>query len=239
MNSKSEQVKSFFDKTQLYFHKDADVSIRTLIVHELLGELNHSRILDLGCGDGRISLQYMSQSNHLTLVDLSDNMLEIARKNTPETLKKNVNYINADLQRYETEEKFDVVICIGVLAHVTSVEETIAKVARFLKLGGRCIFQITDTDCYLGKFLMTFYRVRNFIVRSRGYVVNETHLSYITNLTHCNRLTFLDKRQYWSILPGMGKMPNKWLWKYQVFTLTHDPLWRMGSEVILVYVKES
>jgi 2-polyprenyl-3-methyl-5-hydroxy-6-metoxy-1,4-benzoquinol methylase len=150
MNSRSERVKSFFDKTHLYLNKDFGVSIRALIVRKLLGELSHSRILDLGCGDGRISLQYISQTNHITLVDLSDNMLEIARKNTPETLKTNVDYINTDLQKYEAGEKFDVVICIGVLAHVVSVEETVAKVVRFLKPGGRCIFQITDADQYLG-----------------------------------------------------------------------------------------
>ena len=238
MNSRSERVKSFFDKTQLYFHRDFGVSIRALIVRELLGELSHSHILDLGCGDGRISLQYLSQTNHLTLVDFSDNMLEIARKNTLETLKTNVDYINIDLQKYESEETFDVVICIGVLAHVIFVEETVEKVARFLKPGGRCIFQITDVDHCFGKLLMNFYRIREFIVHSSGYSVNRTRLSHITNLAHFNQLVFLDKRQYWSTFPGMGKMPNEWLWNYQFFTLTHDSLARMGSEFILLYVKE-
>ena len=239
MNSRSVQVKHFFDKTHLYLNKDSGVSIRALIVRELLGELSHSRILDLGCGNGRISLQYISRTNHLTLVDLSNNMLEIAMKNTPETLKTNVRYINTDLQHYESREKFDVVICIGVLAHVVSVRETIAKVARLLKPSGRCIFQITDADQYLGKFIVNFYRVHDFVLHSRGYSVNKTHLSYITDTAYFNRLVFLDKRQYWSILPGMGKMPNAWLWKYQFFTLTHSLLLHMGSEVIVCYVKES
>lgn len=237
MNSRSERVKRFFDKPHLYLHKDSGVFIRALIVRRLLGELSHSRILDLGCGDGRISLQYISQTNQITLVDLSDAMLKIARQNTPETLKTNVNYINTDLHTFESRDKFDVVICIGVLAHVVSIEDTVAKVAGFLKPGGRCIFQITDADHFLGKFLVNFYRIRDFVVHFRGYSVNKTRLSYIKYLAHINRLTFLDKRQYWSILPAMGKMPNKWLWNYQIFTLTHDALSRMGSEVILFYEK--
>jgi 2-polyprenyl-3-methyl-5-hydroxy-6-metoxy-1,4-benzoquinol methylase len=238
MNSKSKLVKRFFDNTQLYLNKDFGVSIRVLIVRDLLGNLNHSRILDLGCGDGRISLQYISQTNYITLVDLSDKMLDIARANTPEALKTNVNYINADLEKYETAEKFDIVLCIGVLAHVLSIEETIVKVSGFLKPGGRCIFQITDTDHCFGKFLRAFYWVRGISRYSNRYTLNDTRLSYIIKLTHLSRLILLDKRQYWSIFPGMGKMPNKWLWKYQFYTLTHDSLSQMGSEIILLYVRD-
>lgn len=238
MLTRHESVKSFFDKTHLYLHKNFNVSIRALIVRTLLGELNHARILDLGCGDGRISLQYVSPTNHITLVDLSDNMLDIARENTPKTLKTHVSYINMDLQQYETRGQFDVVLCIGVLAHVVSVAETVTKVASFLKPGGRCIFQITDADQCLGKFLVTFYRVWDFIVPTRGYTVNATRLSYMAHVTHCHRLRLLDKQQYCSILPGMGKIPNTWLEKYQMFMLTHNVLSRMGSEVLLLYVKE-
>jgi ubiquinone/menaquinone biosynthesis C-methylase UbiE len=239
MNSRSVQIEGFFDKTHRYLHKDSGVSVRAMIVRSLLGDLSHSRILDLGCGDGRLSLQYLSPTNDITLVDVSANMLEIARTRTPAALASRIKYINADFHRYQADELFDVVICVGVLAHVVSIEDTVAKVAGFLRPGGRCIFQITDTDRFLGNLLVTLDRMRESVGHARGYAVNKTGLSQISRVARARQLTYGDKRQYWPVLPGMGKLPNKWLGTYQHFTLTHRSLSRLGFELVLLYVKEA
>src|SRR5437773_11740974 len=96
MVSKTQHVKSFFDRTNVYLRKSFGISLRVSIVRRLLGDLDGSTILDLGCGDGRVSLQYLSHNNKITLVDLSERMLEQTRLNTPEAFKTNVEYINGD-----------------------------------------------------------------------------------------------------------------------------------------------
>ena len=95
--SRTANVKQFFDQTRCYLEKNVNIEIRKRIVRELVGDIRNSRILDLGCGDGSISLQFLNETNYISLVDLSPNMLAIARENTPAQCKVNVGYINRDL----------------------------------------------------------------------------------------------------------------------------------------------
>src|ERR1051326_4328504 len=143
MTTRNEQVKSLFDQTEIYLGKNFNISMRAKMVRELLGELTDTRILDLGCGDGSISLQFAHPGNDLTLVDLSEQMLAIARQRA-EQLDLCIRFINTDLMQLEAAQHFDVIICLGVLAHVAAVEATIDKIAGLLNPGGRVVLQFTD-----------------------------------------------------------------------------------------------
>lgn len=235
---KNERVKAFFDKPEKYLKDDYDISIRALIVRELLGDVSNIKMLDIGCGDGSISLQFSSDTNQITLVDISEKMLELARNNTSDIYIENSEYINSDLLSYETNEQFDIVLCIGVLAHVDSIEQTIAKVSSLLKPGGRCIIQITDNDKMTGKFINTYNGVRNLFDSLSRYSLNKTGLSQIVSLAHRNKLTLVTKRQYLSPLLGMGMLSDEWLYKYEYFTLTHDFFSKFGSETLGLYKKD-
>lgn len=234
--SKTQHVKSFFDNTHLYLRKSFGVSLRAYVVRSLLGELEHSRILDLGCGDGSVSLQYLSRSNHLKLVDLSDKMLERARLNTPDSLKNHIEYINQDFHQLEWQDYFDIILCIGVLAHVPSLEETISTVTKFLKPGGLCIFQLTDAGKTVAK-IEGVYRSRQSKNAGYGYAVNKTTPAQIIKLAADCGLKLVGQRRFSLLLPGMGKLPDKWLYGYQMLTLRNRFLSRFGSEVILLFSK--
>lgn len=237
MNSKTQSVKRFFDNTEVYLRKDFGVSIRAIVVRSLLGEVSCSAIVDLGCGDGRVSLQYLSNSNRLTLVDLSERMLERARLNTSGALKRNVEYINRDFLNLTWKDSFDVVLCVGVLAHVVSVEHAVAQVATFLRPGGRCILQVTDNERLIAK-IDCLYQSKQVRAQSYGYSINSPTLAQIVSLAKSNGLKLRDGRRYSLLLPGMGKLPNRWLYKYQLQTLNNRFLSRYGSEVILLFSKD-
>ena len=83
----------------------------------------------------------------------------------PANLIGNVNFVQADLLTLPLEENsYDVVICMGVLAHVTSPAEIIRKAAALLKPGGKLILECTDSRHYVRRFLrlpshfMTLFR---------------------------------------------------------------------------------
>jgi len=237
VNYKSQSIKRFFDNTEVYLRKDFGVSVRAIAVRSLLGELNSSAILDLGCGDGRVSLQYLSYSNKLTLVDLSEKMLERARVNTSGALKRNVEYVNQDFLDLAWKDSFDVVLCIGVLAHVVSVENAVAQVATFLRSGGRCIMQVTDSERLIAK-IEGFYHSKQSRAQSYGYSLNSPTLLKIVSLARSKGLKLRDERRYSLLLPGMGKLPNRWLYEYQLKTLNNRFLSRYGSEVLLLFSKD-
>lgn len=236
MIDKTQHVKSFFDKPDIYLRKSFGISMRALIVRGLLGELEGSTILDLGCGDGRVSIQYLSLSNRITLVDLSEKMLEKARLNTPGTLSQNVAYLNTDFHKLTFDSTFDVVLCIGVLAHVASVNETIASIARFLRPNGRCVLQLTDDQRAIAK-IERFYRSLANNGHSYGYSINRTTPLDVIAVAEDNGLKTIDSRRFSLLLPGMGKLPDEWLYGYQMYTLNNSFLSRHGSEVILLLEK--
>lgn len=79
---KIETVRSYFDRTERYLSVRYYIDTRVQIVEELCGNMKGAHILDVACGDGAISKQlYMRGDNERTLLDISSNMLAIAKRN--------------------------------------------------------------------------------------------------------------------------------------------------------------
>jgi cyclopropane fatty-acyl-phospholipid synthase-like methyltransferase len=66
-------------------------------------------ILDLACGTGRHSILLAEKGFNVTAVDLSKNLLSIARRAADESHVK-VNYIHADLRQFSIGARFKLVI---------------------------------------------------------------------------------------------------------------------------------
>jgi ubiquinone/menaquinone biosynthesis C-methylase UbiE len=233
------KVRSFFDQTDLYLEKSFGIDTRARVVRDLLGKVSNSRILDAGCGNGAISLQYASSNNLITLIDISARMLELAKERIPPQADQHVQCLNMDFHEYSPDHPFDIVLCIGVLAHVQSIEQTIAKIANFLGQGGRCVIQFTDARSIASvvqRYYTTIYR--NVIGDRYGYEANRTTYSDIVGISELNGLRLQDKRQYSLLLPGMARLPDRILYYFQLFTLRTPWLSRHGSEYLLLLVKE-
>ena len=68
-----------------------------MIVGELLGEVVHAKVLDVGCGDGSISRQLLGAENELTLLDLSPHMLELAETRAPPQHRARMTLVQEDI----------------------------------------------------------------------------------------------------------------------------------------------
>ena len=239
MDTRTQQVRALFDQTDGYLRKRFDVELRALIVREPLGEVHDSNILDIGCGDGSISLQFAKPSNRIVLLDLSDKMLELAKKNTPEEVRESVEFVNSSVDEFEPGRQFDVVLVIGVLAHVSSVEGLIRRITQLLKPGGRCVIQSTDNDKLTGKWMNFYYRLRDALRGKRRHRLNIISGTKVTALAREHGLRQIAGRRYCSPMLGMGNLPNEWLYRYELYTLTNRWISRMGSETVRLYVKDA
>jgi 2-polyprenyl-3-methyl-5-hydroxy-6-metoxy-1,4-benzoquinol methylase len=233
--SKSDAVKRYFDVPQVYLARSFNIRARAYIVRKLLGDLRGKSILDIGCGDGFISRQFLSDSNQLTLLDLSKNMLQVAQDKTPQEYRHTVRYINNDFIQCGFVDEFHVVLCLGVLAHVDSVPETIQAISTSLKKGGLCILQISDTDS-------TFSRVMKICRALKrvdfGYVMNDVTLGQIKTLAAQTGLQNLRQCRYYVMVPGMRRLPDSLLFRFQVATVENKWLSRFGLEVVFLLAKE-
>ncbi len=239
-SSKSAEVKAFFDQTQLYLKDDFVITTRAAIIGGLLGTVSKAKILDIGCGDGGISRQFLTNGNHITLVDFSDQMLKVAKSRAPQEFDATADYINMNFMEFDESEQYDIVLCIGVLAHVDSVEEAIAKVGKLLKPGGRCVFQITDTDQFMGRLQHRLNAVRRAIKRQKKHEQNKLGFNTVRTIAARNDIQFVDRKRYMIRLPipGMGRLPSEWLMKFDLFTMRTPALGRHGAETVALFRKK-
>jgi glycosyltransferase involved in cell wall biosynthesis/2-polyprenyl-3-methyl-5-hydroxy-6-metoxy-1,4-benzoquinol methylase len=155
---KSTVVQSKFNQTQLYLDKNSSIGARIFLVNEILGKTKFDSALDLGCGDGSIGLSLLDRLNKLKLIDISPNMIEKAKGNTPSELIDNkVSYLVYDGTKFRNDQPFDLIICLGVIAHVDSMNGLFDALSENLKPGGLLLFQFTEKSSIHGWVLYKFF----------------------------------------------------------------------------------
>lgn len=230
------QEKSFFDHPQLYLAKPFGVRVRARLARQLLGIITTKEILDIGCGDGSISLPFLDDDNKLTLLDLSKEMLALAMKNCPQEKSSQVRWLNQDFLSYEPDGLFDFVLCFGVLAHVPDVSAAVKKIASLLRPNGKALIQFSDQERLVTRVQSLMYAWRQGTA-SYSYRTNPLTYHGMLNEIRNNSLEVVKEIRYSILLPGMGRLPDSWLYNWQIFTLEHALTAHLATEVVLTVQK--
>ena len=224
-------VKLFFNKLDYLKNSSDRILIRSNLVKKFLGNLSQTQILDIGCGDGSLSLQYLEGDNSITFVDVSDKMLDRVKEQVSVEFLKNVTFVNAPFESIIFDKQFDVVLCVGVIAHVASVEELFKKIDKILKPGGVLVLETTPNPYPIGKLLFPYYCLRNLLLGSGArYSKNRLKVAELMKITSSINLTLLQSVRYSFPLPGMSHWPQSIKLKYTLFTLNNSLMSKLGSE---------
>jgi ubiquinone/menaquinone biosynthesis C-methylase UbiE len=111
---------------------------------EMIGEVDARIVLDLGCGEGSYSRDLARRGAHVTGVDGSARLIEVARERSrAEGL--NVEYIcaNASAMDEVLTEAFDLVMAAMSLMNVEDYAGSVRECHRVLKPGGELLMSIT------------------------------------------------------------------------------------------------
>ena len=107
-------------------------------VDMLVGHLQHGmRVLELGCGTGYFTSELVKTGARITAIDISPELLELARRQVPE---ENATFVIENA--YATSFAggcFDSVVGSSVLHHL-DVDRALAEIFRVLKPGGTVRF---------------------------------------------------------------------------------------------------
>ncbi len=98
-------------------------------VRELMGNVTGKRILDLACGQGRAARFLVAHGARVTAVDLSEKLLEIARRYEAEQ-PLGIEYRQLDARSLEgiPVASFDGVLCFQALMDIADLEPTLGAV---------------------------------------------------------------------------------------------------------------
>ena len=118
-------------------------------VEKQIALLSDKEILDFGGGTGLLALPLAKQAKFVTLVDISEKMLEQARLKAEQQDIKNIQFLEQDLLANPLEQQFDLIVVSRVLHHTPDLDATLARFHHHLRDNGQAFmadFVKTDTN---------------------------------------------------------------------------------------------
>ncbi|KRF13366.1 class I SAM-dependent methyltransferase [Paenibacillus sp. Soil787] len=177
------------------------------------------RILDLGAGTGLFSSYVINQYPNamLTLIDLSQGMLDIAKQRFGEN-RANVTYIAEDYSVFETSEPFDCVISSLSIHHLEdqAKHDLYKKIFKLLKPGGFFV----NADQVLGSspFLDQLYR-SDWAAKVEATDLTPEALQAAYERTKLDKMAPLDQQLNW--LRACGFIDVDCVYKYYNFVVMY------------------
>lgn len=197
-----------FRKTQLDSYTGLNISEERLqrLAGGSLDIFNGKTILEAGCGAGRFTEIMLKSSGIVHAFDLSDAV---------EANYENCSHFNfffiyqADICNLPFyTQQFDIVVCVGVIQHTPSPEDTIKNLCLNLKSGGILIIDHYTHGYPIGR---TRRILRSFLLK-RSRTFSMRFVSCITNIL-------------WPIHRITWKFRTKWVFKkFRYYLLKLSPL---------------
>jgi ubiquinone/menaquinone biosynthesis C-methylase UbiE len=112
------------------------------IVFPLLNKNPQIKILEIGCGTGQLVSEIAAWYKNINYrgIDAASAMIAIAKKQN-----KNLQFESIPIEKYETNEKFDLIICTHAFPYFPEKEKTLKKISGFCNKGAKII--IANTSC--------------------------------------------------------------------------------------------
>ncbi|HGD5246739.1 TPA: class I SAM-dependent methyltransferase [Streptococcus pneumoniae] len=116
-------------------------------VEKQIDILSDKVILDFGGGTGLLALPLAKQAKSVTLVDISEKMLEQARLKVEQQAIKNIQFLEQDLPKNPLEKEFDCLAVSRVLHHMPDLDAALSLFHQHLKEDGKLIIaDFTKTE---------------------------------------------------------------------------------------------
>lgn len=175
------------------------------------------RLLELGCGSGRLGAALAAEGYEVTGIDLSPAMLQLAAAR-PQHGGPRVRYLCMDMTRLAFRTRFDAVVVpyhtLNLLAGPSQAEACLTGIRRHLAPDGRLLAQLhlpagDLTKPGAGKQ----FQFRIFDLEDGTRIIKETLRGWDPT---ARRLTL---RETFRVRPAAGPMEN---WHYEYRLLGHD-----------------
>lgn len=126
------------------YHKNSTNQQRW--AQELIANLKltkNERILDIGCGDGKITalITNLVPNGSVLGIDSSEDMINFAQQNFPISDFPNLTFQHKDARQLDFENEFDIIVSFACLHWITDHLPVLEGIKRSLKASGKAILQ--------------------------------------------------------------------------------------------------
>lgn len=144
-------TKLYSDLAYLYdalYQTFIDYDTEFTLYQKLIQPQQSRSVLEIGCGSGHLASRFITAGYVYTGVDLSPQMLELARKRCPEA-----HFVQADMRTLELERTYDaILITARSLSYILTnadVLSTFRQLARHLLPAGTLHFDFIDAASFM------------------------------------------------------------------------------------------
>ncbi len=144
LEERGEHSREFFNSQAVQNMPSPGQSWRAMS-HGLIRLIHNQRIVDLGCGNGRLSKLLAQAGNQVTGIDSSEEQIRLARSNSDrldksDKLEKNPIFLHAPMEATGlSSNSFDLVILSQSLHHAAKPQQALLESHRLLVQGGRIL----------------------------------------------------------------------------------------------------
>lgn len=221
-----------------------DFRTRRKLVSRLIGSYTSGYLLDVACGTGEIVDKLLSSNNFTTAVlcDISENMLKFADHTLSNGYLKthsqfahessSIRFVHSSVFDFENPliAKYDVILCLGLLAHTGKLDVLLSKLTQSLSPDGIIILQSSLVD---NPFVMFSRFVSGLTHKKRfGYPLHYYSFDNILNCCISNSLHVHSFIRYKLGIPYLDKIfPSL---NYYIEVIMEPFMRRFGSESLFV-----
>jgi len=145
------QVKELYSNWAEVYDKSVEQGLPYLVEQDVLikkvAPEKGEKILDVGCGTGRVTEQIYKHMKDIVGVDLSEEMLAIARQKLPD-----IQFVQADLEGKLPfdDGEFDKVVSSLTFQFLNDIKNPLQEIKRVLKTGGKAFITDFISDAPMG-----------------------------------------------------------------------------------------
>lgn len=204
-----------------------------------LASASAGRLLDCATGTGEITCALLNSGrfSHATLVDISPAMLQTAKELLSAQISKTeLEFVQSDVFDFKPcYSGFDLVLCLGLIAHVGRLDVLLSHLKSMLTPGGRIVLQTTVTD-HLGMRLVRALTARRELAQ-RGYRISWFSQRDIADACHDAGLRIWEIRRHSLGIPFGDRL---WPWaNFQLEKRLQNWANRHGADAIYLLGRNS
>jgi 2-polyprenyl-3-methyl-5-hydroxy-6-metoxy-1,4-benzoquinol methylase len=123
------------------------------------------RLLDAGCGEGQYLFSYAKRypAFHFTGIDKIEQNITLCQGYISKTKLKNVTVLHTSIESMDTDEKYNAIICVGVLQYIEKDREAVNMLYNSLAENGRLLLYTPVND----RIILPFYK--KILAKYPGY----------------------------------------------------------------------
>jgi ubiquinone biosynthesis O-methyltransferase len=157
------------------------------------------RVLDIGCGLGRLAIKAAKTAESVLAIDISEEAIRKARELSKKELLKNIEFQVTTFEKFSTKEKFDIIYMTEVIEHLYDIEKNFGKIASLLNAGGYLIITTPNANNRIHRFRQ--FTDTGFLMHKGNQHDDPGHVNYfappqIQNLLDSNKLKLLRLKEF-------------------------------------------